>query len=253
MHLGLAPLVRSDAFQAAFICDFVARSERRAHRGLPSPSSRSRPLAVSRHGRVRNRHGRLCRCCARAGSCRMQAALAHCLLRAGAVSAVLGLLQYYGLAGALAPWTSALPGGQAFGNLRQCNQFASLIGVALIAALRLYASYRGGSPRRRLLRVGMVSLLLVAAAASTRRRWCRRHVAASERRRPWGTAGSFSGATCSPQSPTSADCLGGRVELRALHTQHALSGSTSRRNSRQRAQLAPAPCGGARHPRCHID
>jgi len=40
----------------------------------------------------------------------MQAALAHGLLWAGAVSAVLGLLQYYDLAGLLHPWTTE-PGG----------------------------------------------------------------------------------------------------------------------------------------------
>jgi O-antigen ligase len=100
---------------------------------------------------------------------RKQAALAHGLLWAGAVSAVLGLLQYYGLAEALVPWTTVPPEGQAFGNLRQRNQFASLISMALIAALWLYASYRSGSVRRRLLWVGMVSLLLIAAAASTSR------------------------------------------------------------------------------------
>lgn len=103
---------------------------------------------------------------------RMQAALAHGLLWAGTVSAVLGLLQYYGLAGLLHPWTTEPGAGQAFGNLRQRNQFASLIGMALIAALWLYARYRGGSVQRRLLWVGMVSPLLVAAAASTRRQWC---------------------------------------------------------------------------------
>lgn len=100
---------------------------------------------------------------------RMQAALAHGLLWAGTISAVLGLLQYYGFAEALAPWTTAPPEGQAFGNLRQRNQFASLIGMALIAALWLYASYRGRSVQRRLMWVGVVSLLLIAAAASTSR------------------------------------------------------------------------------------
>jgi O-antigen ligase len=99
----------------------------------------------------------------------MQAVLAHGLLWAGAISAVLGLLQYYDLAGPLHPWTTEPGAGQAFGNLRQRNQFASLISMALIAALWLYARYRTGSPQRRLLWVGIVSLLLVAAAASTSR------------------------------------------------------------------------------------
>ncbi|SFP79842.1 O-antigen ligase [Variovorax sp. 770b2] len=99
----------------------------------------------------------------------MQAVLAHGLLWAGAISAVLGLLQYYDLAGLLHPWTTEPGAGQAFGNLRQRNQFASLISMALIAALWLYERYRTGPPQRRLLWVGIVSLLLVAAAASTSR------------------------------------------------------------------------------------
>lgn len=95
------------------------------------------------------------------------AALAFGLLAAGLVSAVLGLLQYYGLAAPLAPWTTSPELGQAYGNLRQRNQFATLISMALVAALWLYAIH--ASPR---IRCGLVIsglLLLVAAAASTSR------------------------------------------------------------------------------------
>ncbi len=102
-------------------------------------------------------------------SARMQAALAYGLLWAGTVSAVLGLLQYYDLAGILQPWTTQPGAGQAFGNLRQRNQFASLISMALVAALWLYARYQIGSWRRRMLWAGTVMLLLIAAAASTSR------------------------------------------------------------------------------------
>lgn len=100
---------------------------------------------------------------------RGQSAVAYGLLWAGAVSAVLGLLQYYDLAGFLHPWTTEPGAGRAFGNLRQRNQFASLISMALIAALWLHARYRGGSLRQRLFWLGTVSLLLAAAAASTSR------------------------------------------------------------------------------------
>ena len=100
---------------------------------------------------------------------RLQAALPRGLLLAGAISAVLGLLQYYDLAGFLHSWTTQPGPGRAFGNLRQRNQFASLIGMALIAALCLYATYRSGSLQRRLIWIGIVSLLLIAAAASTSR------------------------------------------------------------------------------------
>jgi O-antigen ligase len=95
--------------------------------------------------------------------------LACGLLWAGIISAVLGLLQYYKLAGILWPWTTEPGAGQAFGNLRQRNQFASLISMALIAALWLYQRYRIAPFRRRLFWTGVVSLLLIAAAASTSR------------------------------------------------------------------------------------
>lgn len=89
------------------------------------------------------------------------------LLVAGLVSAVLGLLQYYGLAEPLAPWTTSPPLGQAYGNLRQRNQFATLISMALVAALWLYAMQ--ASPRNRRGLVVAALLLLVAQAASTSR------------------------------------------------------------------------------------
>ena len=68
------------------------------------------------------------------------AALAWGLLAAGLASAVLGLCQYYGAATALVPWTTAPEVGQAYGNLRQRNQFATLIAMALVAALWLHAT-----------------------------------------------------------------------------------------------------------------
>ncbi len=95
------------------------------------------------------------------------AALAWGILAAGLVSAVLGLLQYYGLAEALVPWTTSPALGQAYGNLRQRNQFATLISMAWVAALWLHAVYP--SPRARRGLTAAAALLLVAAAASTSR------------------------------------------------------------------------------------
>ncbi|VTU38082.1 PglL family O-oligosaccharyltransferase [Variovorax sp. RA8] len=95
-----------------------------------------------------------------------QAALACGLLAAGLLSAVLGLLQYYGLAAPLVPWTTAPDLGQAYGNLRQRNQFATLISMALIAALWLHGN---GGRRARLALVPVSALLLLALAASTSR------------------------------------------------------------------------------------
>ncbi len=101
------------------------------------------------------------------GAARGAAALAWGILAAGLLSAVLGLLQYYGLAEPLVPWTTSPALGQAYGNLRQRNQFATLISMAWVAALWLHAMHP--SPRaRRGLRAAAL-LLLVAAAASTSR------------------------------------------------------------------------------------
>uniref|UniRef100_C5CRA4 O-antigen polymerase n=1 Tax=Variovorax paradoxus (strain S110) TaxID=543728 RepID=C5CRA4_VARPS len=94
-------------------------------------------------------------------------ALAMGVLVAGLVSAVLGLLQYYGLAEPLVPWTTTPALGQAYGNLRQRNQFATLISMALVAALWIYAAQPSARIRRWL--VAAALLLLVAAAASTSR------------------------------------------------------------------------------------
>lgn len=109
-------------------------------------------------------------CCMGAGFARApisrQAALACGLLAAGLLSAILGLLQYYGLAAPLVPWTNAPELGQAYGNLRQRNQFATLISMALIAALWLH----GNSGRRaRFALIPATALLLLALAASTSR------------------------------------------------------------------------------------
>jgi O-antigen ligase len=95
------------------------------------------------------------------------AALAVGILVAGLVSAVLGLLQYYGLAEPLVPWTTTPALGQAYGNLRQRNQFATLISMALVAALWIHATQPSVRIRRWLMAAAL--LLLVAAAASTSR------------------------------------------------------------------------------------
>lgn len=60
--------------------------------------------------------------------------LAWLLLVTGGVTALIGLLQYFGLEGALWPWVVDAPGrGVAFGNLKQRNLFATLINSSLIS------------------------------------------------------------------------------------------------------------------------
>lgn len=57
------------------------------------------------------------------------------VLLAAMVSSVLGILQYLGLAQALSPWVNQPLKGDAFANLRQRNQFASLTALGLVALL----------------------------------------------------------------------------------------------------------------------
>ena len=115
---------------------------------------------------------------------RRQGALAWGLLVAGLVSALLGLCQYYGAATALTPWTTAPEVGQAYGNLRQRNQFATLVSMALASALWLHATrasrgivaigaidgVRGWPDRLAPVATwAAIGLLTLAAAASTSR------------------------------------------------------------------------------------
>ena len=100
------------------------------------------------------------------GARSLTAALAWGVLVAGALSAVLGLLQYYDRAHWLAPWTTSPGLGIAFGNLRQRNQFATLICMATIALLWIHGSL---TSRQRIALGPVALLLLLAVVASTSR------------------------------------------------------------------------------------
>jgi len=65
--------------------------------------------------------------------------LALTWLAAALISSGMALLQYFGVASALAPWLSPTLPGEAFANLRQRNQFASLTSIGLVALLALLA------------------------------------------------------------------------------------------------------------------
>src|SRR6187200_2175154 len=56
-------------------------------------------------------------------------------LAAALLSSVIGLSQYFGLAQHFSPWMSAAGIGEAFANLRQRNQFASLTNIGVAALL----------------------------------------------------------------------------------------------------------------------
>ncbi|WP_394757413.1 Wzy polymerase domain-containing protein [Rhodoferax sp.] len=72
---------------------------------------------------------------ARARPAQVAALAASGWLGAALLSALLGLLQYFGVAGALAPWVNQTGLGEAFANLRQRNQFATLTNIGLAALL----------------------------------------------------------------------------------------------------------------------
>lgn len=54
---------------------------------------------------------------------------------AAMASSVLAVVQYFGASGALAPWVNVTGVGEAFANLRQRNQFATLTNIGLAALL----------------------------------------------------------------------------------------------------------------------
>lgn len=62
---------------------------------------------------------------------------------AACLSALIGLVQYFGLAPDFSPWVSQTQVGTAFGNLRQRNQLATLMSIGLVALIALLALPQG--------------------------------------------------------------------------------------------------------------
>ena len=85
------------------------------------------------------------------------------MLAAAAVNAVIGLCQYFGIAANFSPWMNTAQAGDAFGNLRQPNQFASLCWIG--GAILLFGTLRLPRWAARTLMV----LLATAAAATVSR------------------------------------------------------------------------------------
>ena len=95
--------------------------------------------------------------------------LATAWLLAAALSAAMGLLQYLGLSGSWSPWVDFVDAGQAYANLRQRNQLATLLGIGL-SALLWWQLTTGPVPGERFLRLvwlGGLALLLAAADAAS--------------------------------------------------------------------------------------
>ena len=92
---------------------------------------------------------------------------------ASLLSASIGLTQYFGIGDALSPWVNATSIGEAFANLRQRNQFASLMNIGLAALLWWAPPTRETtSSAARLFAMAQpaaAGLLMVANAASSSR------------------------------------------------------------------------------------
>lgn len=93
-------------------------------------------------------------------------------LVAATVSAVMGLLQYLGLAEHFSPLVNYVELGQAYANLRQRNQLATLLSIGLAALLwwqaRVEAPFESNSSRPALRALfGLGAMLLVAADAAS--------------------------------------------------------------------------------------
>ena len=85
---------------------------------------------------------------------------------AALLSAILGLIQYFGFADSFSPWINTTASGEAFANLRQRNQFASLTNIGLVALVWLAASKQAW-PSSWL--IAAAALLAVGNAASSSR------------------------------------------------------------------------------------
>lgn len=99
---------------------------------------------------------------------------------AAVVSSLIGFIQYGGLSSAFAPWISPTAPGEAFGNLRQRNLYASLTSIGLVALIGLsrrhpawarpavvvwLAAVLGAGNALSLSRTGLFELLMVGLLA----------------------------------------------------------------------------------------
>lgn len=136
-------------------------------------------------------------------------------LVAALLSAVIGLLQYFGWGALLSPWVASAGLGEAFGNLRQRNQFATLCSVGLVCLLWLSRGWRWPAVLLAMLllaaanaasasRTGAVQWLLVAIVALIWRGPRRRHWAG------WAGVGLAAYAVASLVLPTLLDWLAGQ-------------------------------------------
>lgn len=87
---------------------------------------------------------------------------------AGTASSVIALLQYFGEASHFAPWVSQASPGEAFANLRQRNQFATLTNISIAALIWLAATSVLPAWRKWAFPLAAVLLAVGNAATSSR-------------------------------------------------------------------------------------
>lgn len=92
-------------------------------------------------------------------------AMASAWLLAAGVSAVIGLLQYFGASGWLGVWVNNTNAGEAYGNLRQRNQFASLMNIGLVALVWWVTQVGSKDGRRQFGLIAVAVALAVLLAA----------------------------------------------------------------------------------------
>jgi O-antigen ligase len=91
-------------------------------------------------------------------------------LIASVLSSIFGLFQYFGIAPHLSPLINQTGAGEAFANLRQRNQFASLTSIGVLAMLWFAVAGRDGLGRRkRWIFLALAVLLAAGNAASASR------------------------------------------------------------------------------------
>ena len=84
-------------------------------------------------------------------------------LAAALLSAVLGVLQYFGATAMFGPWVNSTAMGEAYANLRQRNQFATLTNIGLVALLWWAAQWQPRDRRHVSVEVGLLVAAVVLA------------------------------------------------------------------------------------------
>ena len=95
--------------------------------------------------------------------------IAAAWLLAALLSAWMGLLQYFGASAGLGDWVNSTHLGEAYANLRQRNQFATLINIGLVALLWWVAQSRAAPDWRPAAGMAAAVLLGLGNAASSSR------------------------------------------------------------------------------------